>query len=433
MEPGNARELLLLVLLVKILVAASIASILARFASFKQLVFLSEKTLRDRFVFGIVLGLALLFGVTLRVIFRFPSPDLSLEGAVLAGVLGGYLSGTVAGGLAALPALLLNQEVLALPAMLLAGAAGGFARQLIPNKDDVWHFSPFIDLNLYRWFRQRFGRPRGDWQMFFFVFLIVMEAGRIHLGRAFPGRVFYLWNPYPLIVIALCLTTVAAVAIPVTIWKNVRNEMLIEEQRRLLVQARLDALTAQINPHFLFNTLNSIASLIRIDPETARQVIFRLSNILRRLLKKHENFTALSDEMAFIDDYLAIEVIRFGADKLKIVKEIEEQTLPLLVPSMLLQPIIENAIRHGLSPKVEGGVIRLRSTRHNGRLLLEVRDNGVGMPAGQIAQEQQGQGIGMRNVRERLRVLYGSEYTFQVESPSEGGTCIRIGVPLFSN
>ncbi len=432
MDSNSTRELLLLVLLVKILVAASIASILARFEFFKRLVFLSEKTLRDRVVFGIVLGVALLFGVTLRVIFQLPAPDLSLEGAALAGVLGGYLSGMIAGGLVALPAVFLNQEVLALPVALLAGSAGGVARQLIPNKDDVWHFSPFIDLNLYRWFRQRFGRPRGDWQMFFFVLLIVLEAGRIHLGRAFPGQVFYQWNAYPLIAIAICLTTVATVAIPVTIWKNVRNEMLIEEQRRLLVQARLDALTAQINPHFLFNTLNSIASLIRVEPETARRVIFRLSNILRRLLKKHENFTALSDELAFIDDYLAIEVIRFGEDKLRIVKEIEEQTLPLLVPSMLLQPIIENAIRHGLSPKVEGGVIRLCSRRENGRLLLEVRDNGVGIPTAQIGQEQQ-HGIGMRNVRERLRVLYGTEYTFQVESPAEGGTSIRIGVPLFSN
>ena len=432
MDSNSARELLLLVLLVKILVAASIASILARFEFFKRLVFLSEKTLRDRVVFGVVLGVALLFGVTLRVIFQFPAPDLSLEGAALAGVLGGYLSGMVAGGLAAIPAVLLNQEVLALPAALLAGAAGGFARQLIPNKDDVWHFSPFIDLNLYRWFRQRFGHPRGDWQMFFFVWLILLEAGRIHLGRAFPGQLFYLWNAYSLIAIAICLTTVAAVAIPVTIWKNVRNEMLIEEQRRLLVQARLDALTAQINPHFLFNTLNSIASLVRVDPETARRVIFRLSNILRRLLKKQENFTKLSDELAFINDYLEIEVIRFGEDKLKIVKEIEEQTLPLLVPSMLLQPIIENAIRHGLSPKVEGGVIRIRSRRENGRLFLEVRDNGVGMPTVQVGQEQQ-HGIGMQNVRERLRVLYGTEYTFQVESPADGGTSIRIGVPLVSS
>src|SRR3970282_1238145 len=109
-------------------------------------------------------------------------------------------------------------------------------------------------------------------------------------------------------------------------------------QRRLLVQARLDALTAQINPHFLFNTLNSIASLARTDPETARQVIFKLSSILRQLLKKHETFSTLRDEMAFIDDYLSIEVIRFGHDKLRIVKAIDEQTLPLRVPRQLLQP-----------------------------------------------------------------------------------------------
>lgn len=430
-DPSNTRELLLLVLLVKILAAASMASMLGRSASFKQLVFLQEKSVRDRFLFGFVLGIALLFGVTLRLIFRFQAPDLSLEGAVLAGVLAGSFAGVVAGGLAALPALL-QHEILALPVMLAAGALGGLARHIIPNKDDVWHFSPFFDLNLYRWFRQRFGHPRGDWQMFFFILLIAIEAGRIHLGRAFPGRLFYLFNGYPPTLIAICLATVASVAIPVTIWKNIRTELQLEEQRRLLVQARLDALTAQINPHFLFNTLNSIASLVRTDPETARQVIFRLSNILRRLLQKHENFTPLSDELAFIDDYLAIEVIRFGEDKLKIVKEIEEQTLSLMVPSMLLQPIVENAIRHGLAPRVEGGVISLRSSRENGRLLLEVRDNGVGISPRQLEQVHQ-QGIGMSNVRERLRVLYGSEFTFQIESPAEGGTAICIGVPLFSN
>lgn len=431
MDPSNTRELLLLVLLVKILAAASMASMLGRSASFKQLVFLQEKSVRDRFLFGFVLGIALLFGVTLRLIFRFQAPDLSLEGAVLAGVLAGSFAGVVAGGLAALPALL-QHEILALPVMLAAGALGGLARHIIPNKDDVWHFSPFFDLNLYRWFRQRFGHPRGDWQMFFFILLIAMEAGRIHLGRAFPGRLFYLFNGYAPTLIAICLATVASVAIPVTIWKNIRTELQLEEQRRLLVQARLDALTAQINPHFLFNTLNSIASLVRTDPESARQVIFHLSNILRRLLQKHENFTPLSEELAFIDDYLAIEVVRFGEDKLKIVKEIEEPTLSLMVPSMLLQPLVENAVRHGLAPRVEGGVIYLRSSRENGRLLLEVRDNGVGISPGQLDQVHQ-HGIGMSNVRERLRVLYGSEFTFRIESPAGGGTSICIGVPLFSN
>jgi two-component system LytT family sensor kinase len=303
---------------------------------------------------------------------------------------------------------------------------------MAPSKDDVWTFSPFFDLNLYRWFRQRFGYPRADWQMFFFLLLIVLEAGRILLARAFPGKLFYVFDGYAPMVIAICLTTIACVAVPITIWKNTRNELLIEEQRRLLVQARLDALTAQINPHFLFNTLNSIASLVRTDPETARQVIFKLSSILRQLLRKHESFSTLRDEMTLIDDYLSIEVIRFGQDKLRIVKEIDEQTLPLMVPSMLLQPIIENAIRHGLSPRLEGGVILIRSQRQDGRLLLEVRDNGVGIPASTLERVFQ-QGIGISNVRERLRVMYGADFTFQIDCPAEGGTSIRVGIPLVSN
>src|SRR5262249_8205285 len=124
----------------------------------------------------------------------------------------------------------------------------------------------------------------------------------------------------------------------------------------------------------------SVASLTRTDPDSARQVIVKLSNILRMLLRKNETFSTLREELAFIDDYLSIEVIRFGREKLSIVKDIDEETLSLMVPSMLLQPIIETSIRHGLSPKVEGGVIVLRSARQDGRLLLEVEDNGVGMP-----------------------------------------------------
>jgi len=431
LDTTNARELILFVLLVRMLAAASIASIMARSAYFKKLLFLADKTLQQRLAFGVVLGLPLLLGTALRVILQFQAPDLGLEGAVLAGVLGGSVAGIAAGGLAAFPALL-HQEYLALPVLMLAGALGGYARHLAPSKDDVWTFSPFFDLNLYRWFRQRFGYARADWQMFFFLLLIVLEAGRMLLGRGFPGRLFYLFDGSAPMVIAICLTTIACVAIPITIWKNTRNELLIEEQRRLLVQARLDALTAQINPHFLFNTLNSIASLVRTDPETARQVIFRLSNILRQLLKKHENFATLRDEMTFIDDYLSIEVIRFGQDKLQIIKEIDEQTLPLMVPSMLLQPIIENAIRHGLSPRLEGGIILIRSFRQDGRLLLEVRDNGVGIAASALERVFQ-QGIGISNVRERLRVLYGADFTFHIDCPPEGGTSIRVAIPLVSN
>ncbi len=428
MDATNARELLLLVLLVKILAAASIASILARSAYFKKLLFLTKKDLHEQLIFGILMGLPLFVGTGLRVILKYQAPDLSLEGSVLAGVLAGPVAGMMAGLLGAIPALL-NHEMLAVPVMLASGALGGFARRMAPDKDYIWHFSPFFDLNLYRWFRKRFGYHRGDWQMFFFMLLIVLEAYRMLLGRIFPGRLFYLHSSSRPVIVAICLAMIASVAMPITIWKNTRNELLLEEQQRLLMQARLDALTAQINPHFLFNTLNSIASLVRSNPDTARTVIVKLSNILRQLLRKNETFSLLREEMGFIDDYLSIEVIRFGEQKLRIVKEIDDETLSLMVPSMLLQPIIENAIRHGISPKLGGGVIHIRSARQNGTLFLEVRDNGVGISPQRMKGISQ-QGIGISNVQERLRVLYGASFEMRIDSPPDGGTSIVIGIPL---
>src|SRR4029079_10591664 len=138
-----------------------------------------------------------------------------------------------------------------------------------------------------------------------------------------------------------------------------------------LNEARLAALQRQINPHFLFNTLNSVAALIRQNPEQARTVVYKLSAILRRLLRKQENLNPLREELSFIDDYLAIEMVRFG-QKLRFHKEIEPDTLDLLVPSMLLQPLIENSIKHGLSSKVDGGMIRVRSRLADGRLCVTV-------------------------------------------------------------
>ena len=257
----------------------------------------------------------------------------------------------------------------------------------------------------------------------------MLELARQALGHATkPQWLFYLdvgkgWG-----LALVLLSTVMAVAVPMKIWNNTRIEMNLEQHQQLLLKARMDALTAQINPHFLFNTLNTVSSLIRYDPDTARGVVIKLSNILRRLLRKHETFVPLQEELDFIDDYLDIEVARFGRDNLQIHKQIDEHTLDAFVPSMFLQPIVENALKHGLAAKLGGGELTISTATQDGRLVITIEDNGVGIPKermGQVFEE----GIGISNVHERLRVLYGADFQMDISSREGEGTRIRIEIP----
>ena len=245
-----------------------------------------------------------------------------------------------------------------------------------------------------------------------------------------------LWALYlttPVAMLAVFATVVATIAIPIKIWNNARIEMKLEEQERLLLEARLDALQSQINPHFLFNTLNSISSLVRFDPDQARELILKLSKILRRLLGKHDEFVQLREEIEFVDDYLDIEVVRFGRDKLRVYKHLDPATLDIVVPSILLQPLVENSIKHGLAPKVDGGSITIRSRLQEGKLLIQVEDDGVGMSAPPAVAAQtmsSGRGIGMMNVAERLHVLFGDEGKMIVQSRDGQGTLVMLEVPV---
>jgi two-component system LytT family sensor kinase len=224
------------------------------------------------------------------------------------------------------------------------------------------------------------------------------------------------------------IATLMSVAAPLKIWNNTRVEMNLERHQQLLLKARMDALSRQINPHFLFNTLNTVTALIRFDPDAARGVVLKLSNILRRLLRKHETFVPLREELEFIDDYLDIEVARFGKDNLDIVQQIDYAALEAFVPSMLLQPIVENCLKHGLAPKLGGGKIELRTTNRDGRLRIEIEDNGVGISEEKMPHVYV-EGIGLSNVRERLRVLYGTDFQLEIQSRPGEGTVIRIDIP----
>jgi two-component system LytT family sensor kinase len=266
-----------------------------------------------------------------------------------------------------------------------------------------------------------------------------MQFATSMLSRAYPSRFFELHSPNWWVELAICACAPVVVGIPLKIWNAVRTERKLEEQGRLLMEARLDALQRQINPHFLFNTLNSITSLVRSKPELAREMIVKLANILRALLKDREAFVPFSEELAFTDDYLDIEVVRFG-EKLRVVKEIAEETLAVLVPSMMLQPLIENSIKHGLEPRIGGGTVTLRSRMlTDGRLLLEVEDDGIGMDVeregganavGQVGAGSGAGGIGMRNVRERVGVMYGNAAEVEVVSRPGRGTKVTLVLPM---
>ena len=193
------------------------------------------------------------------------------------------------------------------------------------------------------------------------------------------------------------------------------------------MQARLEALASQINPHFLFNTLNSSSTLIRLNPEQARTMLTQLARIMRRRLRNQEHFTPLREELEFIEDYLAIELVRFG-DKLKVLKYIDPLASDMLVPSMLLQPLVENSIRHGISGKIEGGVITLRARRSEDRLVIEVEDDGVGIPESELSNILN-KGVGVTNVKERLKVLYNQDYRMLIDSQPGRGTRIEIELP----
>ena len=193
-----------------------------------------------------------------------------------------------------------------------------------------------------------------------------------------------------------------------------------------LAQAQLDALRTQLQPHFLFNVLNSATVLTTADPARANRVLLKLSELLRATLDRaapHE--VPLRQELAQLEPYLEIQQIRFGA-RLAIARELEPETLDALVPSLVLQPLVENAVRHGIEPNPAGGTVTIRSRASDGMLHLEVRDTGSDRPHGPNGPE----GIGLANTRARLAKLYGARHQLELAPIPTGGASVHIDIPL---
>ncbi len=427
-------KLILITLLIELGVAAAVSTSLGRSKTFKNALLAVNRTPRQKYGMVAMLCIPLTLGVWIRAtVPNFLAADISFEATILIGLLIGPFAAMVGGAAMAVPAVL-HHEYLALPVNLaIAAISGGFGRFAAP--EDMWAFSPMIDLSLYRWVTRNLRHPRLDRQILLLVLITAMEFCSSMLSRFYPRRFFELHSSTWWVELLICITAPIVVGIPLKIWNAIRTERKLEEQGRLLMEARLDALQRQINPHFLFNTLNSITSLVRSEPELAREMIVKLASILRILLKERDAFVPFREELEFTDDYLGIEVVRFG-EKLTVVKEIAEETLDIVVPSMLLQPLIENSIKHGLEPRISGGTVTLRSRIVDGRLLVEVEDDGVGMaperngPQPVSGLVRPGTGIGMKNVRERMEVLYGAAAAVEIVSRPGRGTKVTLLMPI---
>jgi two-component system, LytTR family, sensor kinase len=420
----------LLTLLLKVCWAAALAALLVRFKSFRKLLFTENRDSDQKVMLLLFLTPPLALGVILRIVGGYHFFDLMLEGSFLMGLVGGRMVGLLGGSMISLPAFGMH-EWLSSPVAALVGLLAGVIRDAIPEKEDIWRFGPFLFLNIPQSLWKLVRYRQGNWAMLPLFACAAFESGRILLVtalRAHPGWLMAEYPPNPGLLVLVVMTSVICVGLPIKIWNNTRTEMNLEQNQQMLLKARMDALTSQINPHFLFNTLNTVSSLIRIDQDLARGVVLRLSKILRSLLRKHETFVALREELDFIDDYLSIEVIRFGRDKLQFFKEVDEDTLDAFVPSMLLQPMVENAIKHGLAPRLEGGQIYVRAHLAGGRLAIEIADNGIGISPERL-REVYGGGIGISNVNERLRLLYGDQFKMDIRSQEGQGTVIHIEIP----
>ncbi len=201
------------------------------------------------------------------------------------------------------------------------------------------------------------------------------------------------------------------------------------ELNRELSEARLQALRMQINPHFLFNTLHAISNYVERDPRRVRQMIARLSELLRYSLDASSKpETPLHEELSFLDGYLEIQSIRFE-DTLSVVRNIDPEVLDALVPTLILQPIVENAVKHGVETLEGSGRIDLSARRSGDKLLLVVRDNGPGLEASNGRSQSNSEGIGIRNTRARMKTLYGDAQSFRMEEPQGGGLEVTLELP----
>jgi two-component system LytT family sensor kinase len=420
-------QFLLINLLLRIAVMAGIISLVLSFRFVVDFLVRGavSKAVRIRLV--VLIAPVLIIGILVRKFGLQAAMDLSLEGTLLAGFLGGVWVGTGVGAAIGIVCMLLG-ETLALPFYMVVGLVSGLLLSALQVRGEVWSYSLNPFLIIYNFF-ERLLRGRFDRNFIPFAACLAFAAARYGLIARFGIRRLYghIWYDNLLMTIDL-VVLVYTLGIALKMANATRTEVILREEEKQLIHARLSTLRSQINPHFLFNTLNSISALIRTDAEKAREMTRMLSSIFRKSLEDSSDTHTLSEELKFVEDYLSIERIRFGDEKLRIVKDIGPGTLNCEVPSMILQPLIENAIKHGISREREGGTVTIAAREKGGGVEVVIGNDGPTSGALEM-EELVTRGMGLKNVQERLDIYACGEGDLSIEPAGGGGAVVRLFVP----
>lgn len=330
-----------------------------------------------------------------------------------------------------------------------------FQNQLSKNPVSFWRilswqlFSGyvwFLVTPLILWLGRRFPFEKGGWKTSIpahLAFSLIISFLQLAVDAYVLPKLGYLrsfqlesfWETYKIFLLVNLHFSVAIYWAVLSIYQAVsyyrkyrERELATSQLEARLAQSRLQVLKGQLQPHFLFNTLNAISELIYKDREAAEQMIGDLSDLLRLSFEKLEvQEISLKQELEFLRKYLEIEQMRFH-DRLRVEIQIAPDTLDASVPNMILQPLVENAIKHGIAPRSSGGKIEIEAHRSNGSLELTVADNGIGVPFNDV--EHLTEGVGLSNTRRRLRHLYGKRHKFQLQNAEPGGLRINLTIPF---
>jgi len=209
----------------------------------------------------------------------------------------------------------------------------------------------------------------------------------------------------------------------------------LDASRTRVMEAEVRALRAQISPHFVYNSLTAIASFVRTDPERARELLLEFADFTRYSFRRYGDFTTLAEELRSIERYLLLERARFG-DRLRVTLQIAPEVLPVAVPFLCLQPIVENAVRHGLADKSGAGQVTIQASDAGAEAHISIEDDGVGMDPEQLrrtlAGDPSGDSVGLANVDERLRTVFGDDYGLVIETAPGAGTKVILRVPKYA-